>query len=543
MKKFLAKTFIHICTAGCISLLFFVPGWIFSLFKPVYFQQFSWKYFLIFGLFACILSFLRSTMQCSVIIAFLAILEMTQFGSLAYFGDFINPFTIQQMFIEFADVAEESISSSRTLFYVPLLILLPYATAIGLLLITSRLRYRIRYMWIFAILFLCFPAIRIKTHSNSNDIMKFFPVLSYPTLANTLNSYSAWLTFIVPENFASHPPSTFKPITVSTNGPVPEKITVIVVMGESFTVNHMSAFGYERPTTPRLQQWQEQENLTLLPGYSASIATRTTMPLFFNVQYNPLNAEIAMSQQTNLFNLAKANGFANIYISAQRGNCLNGISTRNIDTLIAYEQQSDIFDKQRDDALLATLQRLPQADRQFVVLHQRNVHAPYHRNYQNCEECKRYPIDGLEHEKMMINSYDNAVIYNDLLWTNILTYAKNLDGEVHVFLTSDHGELFGENGLWGHNHLNLDSVAVPVGYYTNSGNNIIRSKLMTSKRPTHYEVALGIAELLGYSINDPNTEPGVFYANGLAAFGKSGYIQFQRNEHGSIGDVTVVYPE
>ena len=68
------------------------------------------------------------------------------------------------------------------------------------------------------------------------------------------------------------------------------------------------------------------------------------MPAFFNVEYNPLNTAEAYTQPANLFNLAKANGFTNIYISAQRGNCLNGISTKNIDTLIAYEQQSDVFD-------------------------------------------------------------------------------------------------------------------------------------------------------------------------------------------------------
>jgi glucan phosphoethanolaminetransferase (alkaline phosphatase superfamily) len=383
------------------------------------------------------------------------------------------------------------------------------------------------------ILFFCYPAIRMhfQVHSDHRkDIISYFPVASVPTLGNTLNSYSIWLTYLLPRSFYAREMPSFQPVHIEKRA-IEEQITVVLVMGESQTCRRMSLFGFERETTPRLDTMKSDPNFVFKKGYATAIATRATMPMFYNIQYNPLNHDILKYQPTNMFSLAKKSGFQTIYISAQNANCLSGVNTHGIDRFITYETNPEIFDKLHDDALLTLLSKIQLQKQNFIVLHQRNPHAPYEANYSNHKELIRFPSEGLPHQEYMKNTYDNAVLYNDYLYESIVHYLKTkVDGPVYLFITSDHGEEFGENGVWGHDHLTYGSSLVPVLFYNMNGDPHFLDRFRSLQMPTHYELELLIADRLGYEITDPNREADWFYIDGVAATGLSGYMKFRKSQ-------------
>jgi hypothetical protein len=46
----------------------------------------------------------------------------------------------------------------------------------------------------------------------------------------------------------------------------------------------------------------------------------------------------------------------------------------------------------------------------------------------------------------------------------------------------------------------------------------------------HYLISLQIAKVLGYGINNPNEEEGVYYLNGTDVFGEAGFMKYNLAE-------------
>jgi len=531
LGSFFLKLAFNLFLAALISLTFLVPALLFRLFQKADFVWFNLKYFWIFYAFGFILTSCKSKKTISAVFLFVGILEITQFSSLAYFGEFLSPYAIGQMFVETVDVAKAAVGSFSHLYYVLLIVIVPYALMLLVLRAFWKYELKIRFATLTVILFLIFPAIRINLHADRKNIVSFFPVLTTPTLGNTLNAYSIWLTRLLPQSLFPEKGLSFKPVKIEKTD-VAKKITVVLIMGESQTCRRMSLFGFSRKTTPRLDKLKNDPNFIFKKGYSAAVATRATLPMFYNIQYNPLDQDIFKSQPTNMFRLAKESGFQTIYISAQNANCLNGVNTHAIDHFISYDTDEEIFDRLHDDALLKLLAKFPLQDRNFIVLHQRNAHAPYEANYVNHTELVKFPYKGLQYHDYVKNSYDNAVLYNDYLYSTIINYFKTkATGPVYLFITSDHGEEFGEQGLWGHDHLTYGASMVPILFYNINGSPEFLDRFRTLQKPTHYELELLIANRLGYKIDDPNREKNWYYVDGVAALGFSGYMKFRKSHN------------
>jgi glucan phosphoethanolaminetransferase (alkaline phosphatase superfamily) len=528
---FSSKLACNLVLASLISLTFLVPALLFRIFQKADFVWFNLKYFWIFFAFGFILTSCKSKKTTSAVFLLVGTLEITQFCSLAYFGEFLSPYAIGQMFTEMVDVSKAVVGSFSHLSYVLFIVIIPYGLMLLLLRAFWRYELKIRFASVLVALFLIFPAIRINLHADRNNIVSFFPVLTTPTLGNTLNSYSIWLTRLLPQSLFPGKRPSFKPVHIEKMA-IPEKITVVLIMGESQTCRRMSLFGFSRETTPGLDKLKNDPNFVFKKGYSAAVATRATLPMFYNIQYNPLDQDTFKFQPTNMFHLAKEAGFQTIYISAQNANCLNGVNTHAIDHFISYDTDEKIFDRLHDDALLHLLTTFSLKDRNFIVLHQRNAHAPYETNYVNHKELIKFPYRGLPYHDYIKNSYDNAVLYNDYLYCTIIDYFKTkVAGPVYLFITSDHGEEFGEQGLWGHDHLTYGSSMVPILFYNINGSPDFLARFRALQRPTHYELELQIADRLGYRIDDPNRDKDWFYVDGVAALGLSGYMKFRKSHN------------
>lgn len=542
MKNAFSKILIHTITALVVAFCLMLPGLLFKYFAATNTIWFSVKYFWIFFAFGLVLSGCRSFGFIASVLAVLGVLEITQYGSLAYFGDFINPFWVQQMFVEALDVGEEVFASAGRFYFVPFTVLIPYLCAGLVLYFTRYLRFRIPFMAVVVVLILLFPGVRMKLHSDSKDIFSFFPILSDPSLVNSLNTYYAWVNFVLmPQAEASRGPA-FPAYRIEKKKTPGEKINIVVVMGESASSNHMSLYGYERKTTPNLDAIAStDDNFVFKSGISAANATRSSLPLFYNVQYHPLDMNMVKNQPANLFKLAKSQGFKTFYISAQYINCLNGVNASYIDYVAAYDHREDLFKQKKDDAILELARGLELSDKNFIILHQRNAHAPYSSNYSHRPEFNVFLTENQPREVYQVNSYDNSMLYSDWLYSEVIKYFKSISDKwkSYVFITSDHGEMFGENGLWGHNHLDMGNYEVPFIYYATGKDEDFTRKMKSLGVVTHYDLGNYLAELFGLEIINPGQEKGIYYLNGVAAYGRSGYMSFKINAADSIDDVKV----
>lgn len=198
--------------------------------------------------------------------------------------------------------------------------------------------------------------------------------------------------------------------------------------------------------------------------------------------------------------------------------------------MITYKTEAELFDSQKDDALLILARKLELGPRNFIVLHQRNIHAPYQYNYSHHPDLGEYPVEGLPKREASVNAYDNAILYNDRLFQQIIAFFRQrVSPPLYLWITSDHGEALGENGFLGHDRLDFEVATVPFMFYGTGDAAEYVPQIRALDLLTHYEMGKLIAKQLGCEILNPNEERGIFYIQGVVALGKGGYMKCRRN--------------
>ncbi|HSO09603.1 MAG TPA: phosphoethanolamine transferase [Desulfoprunum sp.] len=542
MKNVLRRSAVQILLGLVVALTLFLPGLLFNMFAEIPLTWFEGKYLWMFWAFGIVLCACPSFRLSAAVLTGLAVLELTQFASLAFTHEYITPFAIGLMLIEYLDVAESTVANSVHFLYVPLVVLLPYLLCLEILRRTWTFSFKSRWFVIFVIAFLAFPLVRIKTHTDRDDIVNFFPTATNPTLVNTLNSYSLYFGVLLPESlFGGTVRAEFPEYEIRETDIPPSPLTIVLVMGESLTPNHMSLYGYGRKTTPFLEELAGDPGFVHRKGYSAASATRAALPMFYTLQYHPLDENRLRRQDSNLFRLAKQHGFRTWYLSAQNSNCLNGVDLDPIDVMITADTRPELFEREKDEGLLQLVREVPSGGKNFIVVHQRNVHLPYQANIEHRPAFQRFPTEELPFEDSTINAYDNAVLYADYLYQQLLQELRQkTDGPLYVFFTSDHGEKLGENGHWGHDRLDLVSAVVPIMFYARGGDGRYLREMRDKPPATHYQLGKMIARMLGYDIRNPAEEDGIVYVNGVASLGRSGYMRFRVTDNGERRDLRVI---
>lgn len=541
MRQTLNTAAVHVLTALVISVVLLAPGYLFRFIgdKPI--LWFNSEYLWIFAAFGLVLSLCNYKTGFAALL-FLGLLEITQFGSLYYSGDFLTPYTVEFMLREFSEIVIYARFNIGHLFYLPLVVIAPYALGLLILLKTRSLRFKTKWASLLVILFLIFPAARVRLHTDRFDIANFFASPADPSLANTLNTYAVLAAVILPERLFSTPSRTYQPYVINEISENTGPKTIVLVMGESMTANHMSLLGYERSTTPFLSSLAEDPNFVFKKGYSGATSTRSSLPMFYTLQYDPENIANLAHQPANLFRLAKQHGFRTVYISAQNSNCLSGFQISSIDVLMTYESDEKLFDLKKDDALLALVRNVELGPKNFIVLHQRNIHAPYQFNYSHHSDLAKYPVDGLPHREATINAYDNSMLYNDWLYRQMIElFRERAASPLYFWITSDHGEALGKQGFWGHDRLDFETATVPILFYGTGEAVTYVSRIKELHLPTHYEMGKLIAEQLGFEIINPNEEKDVFYIQGVVALGNGGYMRCRRNGDTVAGESEFVH--
>ena len=506
-----------------IPLMLIAPDFLAQIFNDSDQARLSGKFIIGISIFAVCLSFSPRPFVFFILSIFIC-LELIQFCHLFYYGSLITSAKIKLLFYEFDEVWLVTKEAVSFLYLVPLLVLIPYSI---LILFFNKFEHkRLKSYWTIILVLICTSTIPYRVHQAYYGT-NYYPDPSDHSLRNSLYAFTncmANLIYTLPA-----PQNNYKDYQVES---IPhwqgDNVNVILIIGESVNYHHMSLFGYQRDTNPLLSLLKNDPNFTYLKGLSSGVSTPVTLPTLLNSIYEPNNMKALEKKDANLFRLAKQHNFKTFYVSAQSGAFLTHLGAEFIDYKMFYSKAPLLFNQYQDEALLKIIPDLDYTKQNFIVINQRNAHAPYKENYAHNPSFNFFSTDVGNYQDFLINSYDNAMRYNDYLINEIIKfYRQKFTGPTYIFFTSDHGEVLERDNIaFGHATLDRQVAEIPfIAYRQNAP--IIDFKNI--KEPiNHYEISQIIAQLLGFKIHNPNQNPGVFYINGPELDGHNELIEYHK---------------
>ena len=211
-----------------------------------------------------------------------------------------------------------------------------------------------------------------------------------------------------------------------------------LIIGETHARSNMSAYGYQRDTTPWLSAAVSNNEVVLLKnGFSNSGATTPSLQYALTAtnQYNNINFQDAIT----ITEIARASGFNVIWISNQIDDNIAGLIGHEANQQYWLNQHhNDTWMRQKnnafDDKIVTCLENLPKPNsKTLYIINLLGSHAAY-----NC----RYPssFNKWDDTNNLLNAYDNSILYNDYIMSkihHILFNKLNVDAMMYF---ADHGE-------------------------------------------------------------------------------------------------------
>ena len=236
--------------------------------------------------------------------------------------------------------------------------------------------------------------------------------------------------------------------------------TYVLIIGESETRDHMSAYGYARETTPWLtQEAKNNPYMLLFPhAYACDNATTKVLALALTEanQYNNVKLNNAMS----IIDIAKKAGFETIWLSNQmrygQFDSPTTIIAESTDKQIWTNSHVGMYTRTNkyDDVLLNELRKLGTSNQnRLIVVHLMGCHSTYTDRYppQNTYFISTADVPTEVQDKLKYNTYDNTVRYNDFVLEQLCTIAKTDLKARAITYFSDHGDELVKG--YGHNPL------------------------------------------------------------------------------------------
>ncbi len=522
------KFVIHAMLALAVGCLLILPDYLYALAAGNGPQLFRPYTLAALSLIAFLLLALRNRLAVCGLLGFFFLLQLGQLLHIAYFGTSFAPHEIRLLFTELGEV-NESLAGVLGLVAPPLFIVLAsYAALLAVFRFSGRYRLHIPTAALPLLLLLLIFPVRAYT---SNESQRFYPNPKTYTLENALQAFSFFLVRDLPGHLFQRDEIHWLPYALEKSTH-PVRANIVVVMGESLTPAHMSLFGYKRETTPQLETLRADTGFVFREGIAAGVSTKVSLPMFFNVTREPGNLSHIFRQEGNLIKMAKAQGFLTHYYSTQTANLSTFSGIEYADDSLTEENFGRALKIRHDEALLDIMQHIDLGRPNFIVLHQRNSHSPYDSGYP--PEYDHYhssaTSDTIQHR---VDTYDNSVRFTDHLLHRLIADLRSRSRlPVYVLFTSDHGEMLGEQGQFGHAKLTAEVARVPFIFYAHHGEAARIEEARRLRNPTHYEMGKLIAGLLGYQVKNPNEEPNAYYLNGTDLSGSEGYMRVDKTVGG-----------
>ena len=512
-----------LATLSCLLLL--ADDVIQQWFTSINHAELELRYVLVLWLFSLGLWLAANRWLTALVLTLLAGMQLIQLGNMAYTGMPLLPSDLSGLFGEFADVQQTAVAQLGNHWHVLPSVLLPYGALFVLhMRLTPRISPRARWVgWILVLIVLAAKPYR----ATYRDMTHFMPGPTRSSLHNSLNSFAFYAVNLAGREQQALPQSPFQPYQVSFAAPTAKHVWI--VMADSLRSDRLGVMGYQRDTTPFLSRLRDE--LLVRQGIAAGVSTAVSLPVFLNLIREPGQNHLLREQPHNLFRLGREQGFNTFWLSSQESKLLTFAGKRFIDVSITREDFPLLFSQRQDHALSDLLPRKQWGERNLVMINLRTAHSPYDHNYEKHDEpIARWPTDGpLSRDVREGNAYDNAVRYFDDVVADIVAQFDQLEGERYLLITGDHGQLLGENEVWGHNRLLPPVVDVPVMVLARDAPQGALDDLAGQRWVSHYEAGLWLAQRLGARVLNPNADPNVHFVKGKLLLGDNSIMQVKES--------------
>ena len=358
-----------------------------------------------------------------------------------------------------------SLLSTEILYAVPLIIFLALSIKAGVALMDLLLRCNVRFLRavsIFSVIILTiifvFAGQKIFLVKNPLSIIRVSSLI--PRAFKEIREYQA-----VYKNLDS--------VKIEITRNESDLPWVIFILGESTNRNHMGIYGYNKPTTPHLQQRLDQNDLILftdcISGATETMPVCQRLFTFFDNRGGV--SDKSWYQYTNLFDILKAAGYHTAWLSNQEvtgiyGNVPRAYADRCNEKMFTTIHDTETTIYELDEKILPLLDdslKKNSAEKNFYVLHLLGTHLNYRARYPvEFEVFKADDEPAKENfQREFQAAYDNAVLYNDFIVEEIIKRFE--DKDALVIYISDHGENVFDDGVHlGHGPLGNDKYQYEI---------------------------------------------------------------------------------
>ena len=220
----------------------------------------------------------------------------------------------------------------------------------------------------------------------------------------------------------------------------------VFVIGEASRAASWSLFGYERETTPRLQQRVGDGLVPFRDMLTQSNATHKSVPILLSAvsaaNYNDI------FQEKSIITAFKEAGFRTLFISNQVPNrsLIDFFSEEADNRIDISPREGQLYTDNRPDGDMLSYLRdviAENDDNLFIVLHTYGSHFDYTKRYP--AEFARFVPDhasavNRENRDVVCNAYDNSVYYTDYVLDRVISLLDSARVCSVLFYCADHGE-------------------------------------------------------------------------------------------------------
>lgn len=293
----------------------------------------------------------------------------------------------------------------------------------------------------------------------------------------------------------------------------PEAGVYVLVIGELQNRAHMQAYNYHRATTPWLDSMKNDKNMLLFTKvYSCHTHTVPTLlyALTAKNQYN----NIAVKNAVSVLEVAEAAGFETVWLSNQvkysawdtpvTSIASEANQQKWINSTLGESTNTDYF----DGKLIEELEKIKITDKMLIVMHLMGNHGSYEQRYPKAFE----KYDG----KNTIDKYDNSIIYNDYVMSQVYKRARKIPNFKGLVYCSDHADAIDKNLSHDAAQFDFDMTHIPLYIYLSDSyiqNNSAKYKSLEKQKnklftnDLLFNLMLGVLGINLNNIYEPNNDP------------------------------------
>jgi glucan phosphoethanolaminetransferase (alkaline phosphatase superfamily) len=328
---------------------------------------------------------------------------------------------------------------------------------------------------------------------------------------------------------------------------------IVLIIDESISGKHLSLNGYERPTTPFLDDLNAKgfiKNWHLAASGTTCSITSNRL-LLTGITDLPDKTRQLLNNPL-IYQYAKAMGYKTHFFDGQLNNLwsLTDFDLQFIDERTMKENLQTANDYETDAEIARRVRQIVNRTvGNFIVINKRGTHVPYSNAYPKTAETwspvyfdQPQPVfDNAELEKQaVINSHDNAVKFNLGIFFETL-FGEGLGRETFYIYTSDHGQNLRDDPNEGSHCADAPQMAVvPLFIISDSAR---LKDVDTGYKPSHSNIFATALDLMNFPENErrydynisllkataADTKPRYYFVGDLAEGGIGSKILFEEN--------------